>query len=111
MSSTTNRVGRGNPESPLFESMRTESQPEAELAVRRGLRSLRRRDDQRMPWVDRHHRGPHAQARHRPADHRGQGHRIEVEVLRQPHHLHTRLVSATRLLDGVVDDVGCATVR
>ncbi len=40
-----------------FDQARTQAQPEAEVAVGGGLRRLRQlSDDQRMTWVDGHHR-------------------------------------------------------
>ena len=95
---------------PGVAAVGTQSETEAEVAVRRGLRCLRkRRDEQRMPRVDRHHEGSYAQPGHGRADETCERQRVVVEPLGQPYLSDPDLMGAARLVDEIVDDI--RTVR
>ena len=78
-------VGPRRAERLLLGFVRAQSEAEAEVPVRRGLRRLgQRRHDQRVPWVDRHDGRADAKAGHGGADQSGQGDGVVVELLGQP---------------------------
>ncbi|BBX61223.1 hypothetical protein MSAS_03970 [Mycobacterium saskatchewanense] len=101
-----NGVGPVDAEHLPFERPRTQAEPEAEIAVRGGLRRLCQcGDDQRVARVDRHDRGADPKPGHRRPDQPGQRDRVVRGLLGQPDLAHPEFVGAPGLFDRVVDEV------